>query len=48
MRNLFALHEMESPAMGSVVRGFNDDSFSTRVVITALIVLFVVLLLTLE
>jgi hypothetical protein len=33
---------------GGVVPGFNDDSFSARVVITALIVLFVVLLLTLE
>jgi hypothetical protein len=39
---------MQSPAMGSVVRSsFNDDSFSARVVITALIVLFGVLLLTL-
>jgi hypothetical protein len=34
--------------MGSVVRGFNNDSFSARVAVTALIVLFVVLLLTLE
>jgi hypothetical protein len=34
--------------MGIVVPGFNDDSFTTRVAVTALIVLFVVLLLTLE
>jgi hypothetical protein len=34
--------------MGSVVRGFNDDSFTTRVAITAVILLFVALLLTLE
>jgi len=34
--------------MSGVVPGFNDDSFSARVVITALIVLFVVLLLTLD
>jgi hypothetical protein len=38
---------MQSPAMGSVVRSFNDDSFSARLVITTLIVLFGVLLLTL-
>jgi hypothetical protein len=40
--------QKQSLAMGIVVPGFNDDSFTTRVAVTALIVLFVVLLLTLE